>query len=246
MLAVLGAGALAVSTDLSDVRACHVLDGGDVLVGTGGGLARYDARGKVRAVWTAVDGLPGTRIDGISQVGNALWIGTEGGAAQVSLDGASLKVARTAVSGEAIDDHVKAFIDAKEQLALVLAERTLLDAIVEAQPVSFRLEKSGRLEKLQVVTMAKKAVWEKWLSQLEREPKLAQKPAAVARQPARRPVSDPRPFLPHVGKAVKLVLRNGLTLSFPLRAVGPFDLLCGPGDDEVFFVPLHAIVEWAG
>lgn len=96
MLAVLGAGALAVSTDLSDVRACHVLDGGDVLVGTGGGLARYDARGKVRAVWTAVDGLPGTRIDGISQVGNALWIGTEGGAAQVSLDGASLKVARTA------------------------------------------------------------------------------------------------------------------------------------------------------
>lgn len=156
-----------------------------------------------------------------------------------------VKVARTAVSGEAIDGFIKGFIDGQEQLAFVLAERTVLDAIVEAQPVSFRLEKSGRLEKLQVVTLAKKATWEKWLSQLEREPKLSQKPAAVARQPARRPVSDPRPFLDHVGKPVRLVLRNGLTLPFPLRAVGPFDLLCGPGDEEVFFVPLHAVVEWS-
>ena len=96
ILAVLGAGAVAVSTDLTEVRACHVLDGGEVLVGTSGGLARYDARGNVRAVWTAVDGLPGTRIDGISQVGDALWIGTESGAAQVALDGTTLKVTRTA------------------------------------------------------------------------------------------------------------------------------------------------------
>lgn len=96
ILAVLGAGAIAVSTDLTEVRACHVLDGGDVLVGTGGGLARYDARGNVRAVWTAVDGLPGTRIDDISTVGDALWIGTEGGAARIVLDGTSLKVSRTA------------------------------------------------------------------------------------------------------------------------------------------------------
>jgi len=96
ILAVLGAGALAVSTDLTEVRACHVLDGGDVLVGTGGGLARYDARGNVRAVWTAVDGLPGTRIDGISKLGDALWIGTEGGAAQIALDGTAMRVARTA------------------------------------------------------------------------------------------------------------------------------------------------------
>lgn len=156
-----------------------------------------------------------------------------------------VKVARTAVNGEAIEGFVGGFIATQEPLAFVLAERTLLDAIVEALPVSFRLEKSGRIEKLQVVTMTKKAVWEKWLSQLEREPKLAQKPAQVARQPARRPVSDPRPFLEHVGKTVKLVLRNGLTFTFPLRAVGPFDLLCGPSEDEVFFVPLHAIVEWS-
>jgi hypothetical protein len=155
-----------------------------------------------------------------------------------------VKVARTAVSGEAIDGFIGSFVGSKEELALVLAERTLLDVLLEAQPVSFRLEKSGRLEKLQVVTAAKKAVWEKWLSQLEREPKLAQKPAQVARQPARRPVSDPRPFLDHLGKPLKLVLRNGLTFSFPLRAVGPFDVLCGPSDDEVFFIPLHAVVTW--
>ena len=156
-----------------------------------------------------------------------------------------VKVARTAVNGEAIDAFISNFITASEQLALVLAERTLLDAILEAQPVSFKLEKSGRIEKLQVVTLTRKANWEKWSSLLEREPKLAQKPMQVARQPARRPISDPRPFVDHLGKPVKLVLRNGLTFSFPLRAVGPFDLLCGPSDDEVFFVPLHAVVEWA-
>ncbi len=85
-----------VQTDLAEVRACHPLDGGDFLVGTGGGLARYNARGSLRAVWTAVDGLPGTRIDGISAVGDALWIGTETGAALISLDGTKLSVTRNA------------------------------------------------------------------------------------------------------------------------------------------------------
>lgn len=95
MLLALAAGAVSVSTDLSEVRACYPLDGGDVLVGTGGGLARYDARGELRATWTAVDGLPGTRIDGISAAGDALWIGTESGAAQIALDGTKLRVSRT-------------------------------------------------------------------------------------------------------------------------------------------------------
>ncbi len=84
-----------VQTDLGEVRACHPLDGGDFLVGTGGGLARYNARGTLRAVWTAVDGLPGTRIDAISAVGDTLWIGTESGAAVVALDGTKLAVTRT-------------------------------------------------------------------------------------------------------------------------------------------------------
>ncbi len=94
--ASLARAAPTVQTDLSEVRACHPLDGGDFLVGTGGGLVRFDARGEVRAVWTAVDGLPGTRIDGISAVGDALWIGTETGAAVVTIDGTKLAVKRTA------------------------------------------------------------------------------------------------------------------------------------------------------
>lgn len=94
--ALLAAGVVSVTTNLTEVRACYPLDDGEVLVGTGGGLARYDASGTVRAVWTAVDGLPGTRIDSISAVGDALWIGTEGGAAKITLDGAKLAIARTA------------------------------------------------------------------------------------------------------------------------------------------------------
>ena len=73
--------------------------------------------------------------------------------------------------------------------------------------------------------------------------KLAQKPLPVARQPARRPVSDPRPFLEHVGKTLSVLTRNGLTLKLPLLAVGPFDLLLGATGEELF-VPLHGIVKW--
>ncbi len=85
-----------VHTHVGEVRACHPLGGGDFLVGTGGGLVRVDARGTTHAVWTAVDGLPGTRIDSISSVGGQLWVGTETGAAAVTLDGARLAVTRTA------------------------------------------------------------------------------------------------------------------------------------------------------
>jgi ligand-binding sensor domain-containing protein len=85
-----------VHTSIGEVRACYPLDGGDFLVGTGGGLVRVDPRGRVRSVWTAVDGLPGTRIDGIARVGDQLWIGTEHGAAAVRLEGERLAIAHTA------------------------------------------------------------------------------------------------------------------------------------------------------
>lgn len=97
------AAAVAVYTHTGEVRACYPLDGGDFLVGTGGGLVRVDARGRARATWTALDGLPGTRIDGIAQVGAQLWIGTERGAAAVKLDGRTLSIARTAGSSSVRD-----------------------------------------------------------------------------------------------------------------------------------------------
>jgi hypothetical protein len=57
-------------------------------------------------------------------------------------------------------------------------------------------------------------------------------------------VSDPRPLLEHLGKPVKLVLRNGITLIQPLVAVGPFDALLG-AEQSPLFVPLHAMLSWA-
>lgn len=88
--------AASVFTHLGEVRACRPLPGGDVLVGTGGGLARLGPAGEVRAVWTAVDGLPGTRIDAIASLGDELWIGTERGAALIELAGTRLTVQQRA------------------------------------------------------------------------------------------------------------------------------------------------------
>jgi hypothetical protein len=156
----------------------------------------------------------------------------------------SIKVARATVAPEAIDAFVGRFLAEAPEAAFVLGERTVLDVLKGVQPVSFELERSGKLEKLNVVALATRATWERLLPGLPRDPKLVHKPAPVARQPARRPVNDPRPFLDHLDKAVSLQLRNGLTLRGALRAVGPFDVLVGEAPDEVF-VPLHALVAWS-
>ncbi|HEY4244660.1 MAG TPA: two-component regulator propeller domain-containing protein [Kofleriaceae bacterium] len=76
----------AIETDLGEVRACAALPGGDFLVATGGGLAHLDAAGGTSGVWTSVDGLPGTRVESITQIApDELWVGTEAGAARVRL-----------------------------------------------------------------------------------------------------------------------------------------------------------------
>ncbi|MBL8950790.1 MAG: hypothetical protein JNK82_08445 [Myxococcaceae bacterium] len=154
-----------------------------------------------------------------------------------------VKVARTSVDPKAIDGFLADLVATKAELTLVLGERTVVDTITAVEPVAFQLEKSGRLEKLQVVALCKKALWEKQGPHFERDAKLAQKPLPVARQPARRPVSDPRPFLEHSGKTLGFLLRNGLKPELPLRAVGPFDVLLGEEGEEIF-VPLHGVVKW--
>lgn len=156
----------------------------------------------------------------------------------------AIKEARATLDAGPIDAFVAARIAEGTELAVVLGERTALDVLTAVAPVSFTTSRSGQLEKLHVVLLARKPSWDSRLPTLERDPKLSQKPANVARQPARRPVSDPRPFLDHVGHAVGLQLRNGVKLEEPLLAVGPFDLLLGEPGDELF-VPLHAIVSWA-
>lgn len=156
----------------------------------------------------------------------------------------AIKAARATVAGAAVDELIAGWQAEKVELAIVMGERTALDLITEVQPVAFVLERAGRVEKLNVVVVARKATWDAILPALSRDPKLSQKPPAVARQPARRPVNDPRTFLDHVGRQVTLNLRNGLSLTSTLLAVGPFDVLVGEPGEEIF-VPLHAMLGWS-
>jgi sRNA-binding regulator protein Hfq len=154
---------------------------------------------------------------------------------------AAVKQARSEVDNATVDAFVEGLISAKTEVAMVLGERTVLDTVTGVEPISFMLTRSGRQEKLQVVMLTRRSDWDRMAPQLERDPKLAQKPANVARQPDKRPFSDPRFFLPHQGDPVRLTLRNGIQLSLPLRVVGRFDLILGEEGHEVF-VPLHALV----
>jgi len=152
----------------------------------------------------------------------------------------AVKEARSSVPGEAVDAYLAALIAEKAEVAVVLGDRTLVDVLAQSEPIAFMLERSGRLEKLQVVVLARRALWEPLGPTLERDPKLAQKPLAIVRQPERRPFSDPRAFTAAVGHEVDVTLRNGIRLKQPLVAVGPFDLLLGRPGSEIF-VPLHGI-----
>jgi ligand-binding sensor domain-containing protein len=93
-------GARAV-TDLDDALACAPLEGGALAIGTGGGLVLVDRAGGARAI-TALDGLPGTRVYAVAPSGGSLWVGTEGGAAEVA-PAPELRVERVvSVSGAAV------------------------------------------------------------------------------------------------------------------------------------------------
>lgn len=155
----------------------------------------------------------------------------------------AIKEARATVAAETINAFIDDRIADKTELSFVMGERTVLDVLTAVAPVSFTGERTGQHEKLQVVVLTRKSTWDALLPRLERDPKLAQKPASVARQPARRPVSDPRAFLPQVGNRISLQLRNGIRLEQPLLAVGPFDVLLGAAGEELF-VPLHAMLSW--
>jgi hypothetical protein len=154
-----------------------------------------------------------------------------------------LRDARRHVSAEAIEGWLTQRIQDKAPLAVVLADRTVLDVITAVQPLALLLERGGRVEKLQVVLLAAAQSWEQLQPTLPRDARLAQRPAPVAREPDRRPVSDPRPLLEHSGETVRLELRNGLAVERKLLAVGPYDVLVGTESDELL-VPLHALVAW--
>jgi hypothetical protein len=156
-----------------------------------------------------------------------------------------LRDARRAVSAEAIDGWFARRVEEKAALAVVLADRTVLDTLAAVHPLALALERNGRVEKLQVVLLARAGSWELAQPGLPRDARLAQRPVPVAREPDRRPVSDPRALLAHLGEVVRLQLRNGLMVERPLLAVGPYDVLVGSPDDELL-VPLHALMAWTG
>jgi hypothetical protein len=154
-----------------------------------------------------------------------------------------IKEARGTVPRETIDAWIQGLVKDKPEVALVLAERTLVDTLTAEGPVAFTLERSGRVEKLQLVVLTRRASWERIGATVERDSKLSKKPQGVPREPEKRAVADPRPFIPHIGKPVRLELRNGIALEDTLLGVGPFDVLIGKTGEELF-VPLHAMLRY--
>jgi len=154
-----------------------------------------------------------------------------------------LRSARRAVAPEAIDGWVQSRVAEKTALAVVLADRTVLDVLGGTHPLALLLERTGRVDKLHVILLARSGTWDQVQPGLPRDGRLAQRPVPVAREPDRRPVSDPRPLLEHVGNRVRLQLRNGLVLEQPLLTVGPYDVLVGAPGEELL-VPLHALMSW--
>jgi hypothetical protein len=155
----------------------------------------------------------------------------------------AIKQARATVAPEPIDAFIAERITEKTEMAFVFAERTALDILTQVAPVSFSTERAGDVEKIQVVALARKNTWDALLPQVQRDPRLSHKPLGVARQPSRRPVSDPRDFLSHQGEAITVSLRNGMKVTLPLLSIGPFDVLMGEVGAEVF-IPLHAMLSW--
>ncbi len=194
--------------------------------------------------WTLVEKTPGLELpDAFGVVQSGLTVEEFNQRRARMKKRAEVKEARSAVNGERLDAFISQQVASKAELSIVLGERTLIDSLTGVQPVAFDCERTGRLEKLNVVLLTRKATWDTMGNSLVRDSRLSQKPASVSRQPSRRPVNDPRAFLELVGQSVTVSLRNGIGLTAPLLAVGPFDVLLG-SDGAELFVPLHAMLSW--
>ncbi len=154
-----------------------------------------------------------------------------------------VKEARQTVSNETINAFIDGLKANQTVASVILGERSFLDVIKDVENIAFVFERVGRIEKLNVVLLTTQRHWESIAAQLIRDPKLTQKPLPVARQPMRRPVHDPRPFLGLVGQPVVVRLRNGIQVTDTLQAVGAYDLLLGNAE-QTMLVPLHAITHW--
>ncbi len=84
-----------VHTALVAFEACQPLATGAVLAGSAGGLVLVGANGVQQAVFTALDGLPGTKVLAIEPAGTRFWVGSDRGAAlvQFSESGGTISMA---------------------------------------------------------------------------------------------------------------------------------------------------------
>jgi ligand-binding sensor domain-containing protein len=105
VIAALALASLVTLTDVDDGRACTPLAKGGFVAATGGGLLFADESGKTSTM-TALDGLPETRVHAVAEQGDALWVGTEAGAALVTI--ADRKVVRTVGTAPVHAVHVSA------------------------------------------------------------------------------------------------------------------------------------------
>ncbi len=154
-----------------------------------------------------------------------------------------IRTAREEVSPAAIDTFIQHLIDSQASVVGLMRDRTLVDNLQECRPLAFRFGLNGRIEKLELLLLAKHSAWRTMEMAHVHLPELAKGGHRAKAAPARRPVADPRPFLPSIGKPLVLVLRDGMVIHLPLLAVGPFDLLLGWPGNEVL-VHLHAIIFW--
>ncbi len=109
---------------------------------------------------------------------------------------AAIKQARGEVENAAVADFLgRAGGGRSTELAVVLAERTVLDTLTAEEPIAFTFERTGRLEKLQVVLLARRTDWEQAAAHAgagpEAHPEARQRGPAAGQAPVLRPAPLP-------------------------------------------------------
>jgi hypothetical protein len=150
--------------------------------------------------------------------------------------------ARSTISNAPVEEYLRRVIAGRVELTVTTDKETLNAVLTKDDGTRFVFDPRGEMRKLRVIFLAPHSASGRYVP-TSIDPALAPRPASVADQPQARPVFDPRPFVPHVGKLIEATLRNGMTFRLPLVAVGRFDLLMGTSGEELF-VPLHAVLSW--
>ena len=150
---------------------------------------------------------------------------------------------RQSVNGAAVESFLKRLSEDEEDVVIAIDRRIAVDRLVGMKRLAFDLAGEGAVSAMEVVFLAPRQAWLSVFTQVRFDDAVFRSPPPVDPVLSRRPAADPRPFVEHQGRRLKLTLRNGMILSLQLVAVGPYDLIVG-GDAGELLVPLHALVAW--